>query len=466
MSRSLSVESFRSVPVATHVATPANWVPTPLPPRSSSRSSSIERSRGSSVTNNMATPAKRSPTPPPPRSSSRSLSVESFRGAVASNVATPYQSHRSVERRGSSNSLSALSTASIPLPQPLPLRRRLHSDNNLRQDTPTNIGARVDSNNAQYAFHETPSIMEGYHRLREGLVDSNERNHHQRRWSIRSGESDNSNIILDPTNTTFVLPPPRPRRSLSQDTRTSDNVIQKSYDETGSVNKTPRISRDEQINSKNLARRNRRLSIGSTTSKISFHSVDSAPRPPPPPRRRLTSDDIYANEIQRPSNGIESPPGYSLDLSDRPVAANMNLIGTRQGATLDNSNPCHDHDGRHKKTEGQQPDQQPLSQQFQVKQGKIYAIQTPYTDKKGRFGVYNGQVNDSLVPHGIGTMEYDNGTVKVGEWKNGRYRRKNNDGDDRSGARSRSRSKERSRSRSRSTSQRQHPVKENTSVYI
>ena len=46
-----------------------------------------------------------------------------------------------------------------------------------------------------------------------------------------------------------------------------------------------------------------------------------------------------------------------------------------------------------------------------------------YTNSKGRVGAYTGQVDGKFAPSGTGAMEYPNGTVKKGEWKNGRYRK-------------------------------------------
>ena len=53
----------------------------------------------------------------------------------------------------------------------------------------------------------------------------------------------------------------------------------------------------------------------------------------------------------------------------------------------------------------------------------MYTIQMPYVDRRGRLGTYNGQVDVSFTLHGISTLEYDNGVVKEGGWRNGSYRR-------------------------------------------
>lgn len=103
--------------------------------------------------------------------------------------------------------------------------------------------------------------------------------------------------------------------------------------------------------------------------------------------------------------------------------------------------------------------------QKQQQRGTIHVRQMQWTDTKGLSGMYTGQVNDGFVPSGCGTMEYATGSVKEGEWKNGRYR-KSISGDKGGGhassgggasGRSRATSREggRSRSRSRSTGRRQ-----------
>jgi hypothetical protein len=106
----------------------------------------------------------------------------------------------------------------------------------------------------------------------------------------------------------------------------------------------------------------------------------------------------------------------------------------------------------------QQQQAQPQSQP-QATRGTIHVRQMQWTDPKTNLpGTYTGQVNAQFVPHGHGLMEYDgsNGTVKEGEWKNGRYRRSNNNNNESGNSRSRSKSRDgRRRSRSRSTDRRQ-----------
>ena len=99
--------------------------------------------------------------------------------------------------------------------------------------------------------------------------------------------------------------------------------------------------------------------------------------------------------------------------------------------------------------------------------GTIHVRQMQWTDpKNGKSGMYTGQCNGLFIPHGHGVLEYDDtgdheeGHVKKtkeGEWKNGRYRRRNGRGSDasvasisssRSNRSNRSKSKEGKRSRS------------------
>jgi hypothetical protein len=46
-----------------------------------------------------------------------------------------------------------------------------------------------------------------------------------------------------------------------------------------------------------------------------------------------------------------------------------------------------------------------------------------WTDDKGNKGSYTGEVDSRFIPQGAGSMKYDNGSFKEGEWKNGGFRR-------------------------------------------
>lgn len=56
-------------------------------------------------------------------------------------------------------------------------------------------------------------------------------------------------------------------------------------------------------------------------------------------------------------------------------------------------------------------------------QDGIYVRCMQWTDDKGDKGSYTGEVDSRFIPNGMGSMEYEDGTVKKGDWKNGGCRR-------------------------------------------
>jgi len=87
--------------------------------------------------------------------------------------------------------------------------------------------------------------------------------------------------------------------------------------------------------------------------------------------------------------------------------------------------------------------------------GTINVRQMQWTNpKNNQSGTYTGQVNHLFIPHGHGVMTYADQTlgIKDGEWKNGRYRRSNHDGEGSSRRGSTSSRKSGSSSRSKSSS--------------
>ena len=42
-----------------------------------------------------------------------------------------------------------------------------------------------------------------------------------------------------------------------------------------------------------------------------------------------------------------------------------------------------------------------------------------WTDESGNTGSYTGEVNFLSIPHGMGSMRYDHGSVSEGMWRNG-----------------------------------------------
>jgi predicted nucleic acid-binding Zn-ribbon protein len=85
----------------------------------------------------------------------------------------------------------------------------------------------------------------------------------------------------------------------------------------------------------------------------------------------------------------------------------------------------------------------------------IFVKNMKWTDVKGRRGSYTGQVDDKFIPNGQGSMQYEDGKVKEGEWRDG--------GCKSTSGRSRGMASERS-SRSRSVSVRPGPRSRSTSV--
>ena len=89
--------------------------------------------------------------------------------------------------------------------------------------------------------------------------------------------------------------------------------------------------------------------------------------------------------------------------------------------------------------------------------GVIFVRKMQWTDDNGNTGFYTGEADSQFIPHGAGSMEYDDGTILEGGWKNGRHhlhrsqRRSRSSSRSRS-TRSRSQSKTRVSSRSRSSS--------------
>ena len=84
----------------------------------------------------------------------------------------------------------------------------------------------------------------------------------------------------------------------------------------------------------------------------------------------------------------------------------------------------------------------------------IFVRQMQWADDSGNKGLYTGEVNSRFTPHGSGSMQYDDGTLREGQWKRGEYRpkRRSRSSSRSRSTRSRSQSKTRTSGRSRSSS--------------
>jgi len=52
-------------------------------------------------------------------------------------------------------------------------------------------------------------------------------------------------------------------------------------------------------------------------------------------------------------------------------------------------------------------------------EGRTRVLNLPWTDARGCIAAYTGEVNELIQPHGLGHVQYHNGTVHISVWCNG-----------------------------------------------
>jgi len=114
------------------------------------------------------------------------------------------------------------------------------------------------------------------------------------------------------------------------------------------------------------------------------------------------------------------------------------------------------------KSKGKGPENKPQSQGQARAQNKasMRAVKMNYTDENNLPGIYDGQINDRLLPHGWGTMIYaHDGSIREGQWEDGRYWPENaaTGGSSRSRPRTQTRKGGQSRGASRDKAHRKRP---------
>ena len=244
-----------------------------------------------------------------------------------------------------------------------------------------------------------------------------------------------------------VPPPPPPRsvkRSPSQDTQSSRRApSQESYRYAPPPKNIRSPSQDTHRSSSRRA-----------PSQESYRHA-----PPPSLSKRSPSQDSFRNASVSLTSAHRARRSPSVSSKDRRHS------GDDATASLTGSEPISDSD-RSALTPGPErqdvlrkkrssrsssgESQEPLD--ASENRGTIHVREMQWTDQKGQAGTYTGQVNDRFVPSGHGTMDYEDGCIKEGEWKNGRYRKSIRKGGSKARSRSKSRERGLSSRRERSSS--------------
>jgi len=245
------------------------------------------------------------------------------------------------------------------------------------------------------------------------------------------GASSSGNYsIPNPSGTSMSkphpLPPPRhspsaestnnAMRHTSQNQRSSASLQRRSPSQESNINSSSKMmlmTAKNNANKKNTTLRRPSDGTASLTGSSSGSSNEMLDN-----SNRTDISNIQASS--NPTN-IQLPTRRpSVDLAPTRNSSSGSTRSSRSKSKGKSNNSSHQ-DAQQQQQQGQ------VVQQHQ--QGTIHVRQMQWIDPKNqKSGTYTGQVTAQFVPHGHGTMEYDDSTTgtasREGKWKNGRFRSK------------------------------------------